>query len=304
MRRLLFLLALAVSCWLGAAEKPVVYVVKFEPNDECKASAGELQMLFDRVLGNVVSCRKYEVVERESLAEVQKELKWVDGGLTAGKAPQSNSLKAAGYCIYGKVVQFRCSTRSIPYCGQMMTCLDGMVEVQIRIANIENGRILAAKTVKSKKAKTVSGTITPARDIEQALMAEASDDAAKLAVEKLNDIVFPVYVISANSRYVTANVAEEQVNIGDVWEVLVLGDELRDPQTGEFLGYDEEQIACLRVSRPGAKVSKFAYGANDEGAEKAKKDILEAKADGEKMVLRRLSTSAAPVSKPSLREML
>ena len=305
MRNLMLLLgaACALSLSVSAANKAVVFVDKFEPNGGCRASASDIQILHDRIVGNVVSSRKYEVVERENLAKVQKELKLVDAGLTEGAAPESNRLKAAGYCVYGKLVQFRSFAQAADLGGGIaVKRVNGVVEIQIRITNVENGRILAAKTVKSEKSKAASNAVASTQNLEQEVMAEAVEDAAKLVVEKLNDIAFPVYVLSANSRFVTGNITEEQVTPGDVWEVFMLGDELKDPQTGEALGFDEELIAAVRVSRPGPKTTKFEYGADDATAEKAKKDVLAAKEDGEKMLLRRAvkELPQKPQKKPSM----
>ena len=304
MKSLTFLLAasslLAVTA--SAAGKAVVFVEKFDANESCQVSAADIDVLHDRIVGNVTSSRKYEVVERENLAKVQKELKLVDAGLTEGDAPESNRLKAAGYCVYGKVLQYRtvASQASDIGGGLSVKRVSGVVEVQIRIANVENGRTLAAKTVKSEKSRAVPSTVE--RDLGRDVLTEAAEEAARLVVEKLNDVAFPVYVLSANSRFVTGNITEDLVTLGDVWEVFVLGDEIKDPQTGDSLGFDEELIASVRVSRPGAKMTKFEYGADEASAEKSKKDILAAKEDGEKMILRKAVKEEAqkPQKKPSM----
>lgn len=307
MKSLLFLLTCGFAVSLVASEKPVVRVERFVPNGECKVTADKIQILQDRIVGNVVSSRKYELVERENLASVQQELKLVDAGLTEGDAPESNRLKAAGYCIYGKIIQFRNFSRKAQV-GDLKVCnVFGTVELQIRIANITTGRTLAAKTVKVEKSRTLSNAVGTDQDLELEVMTDATETAAKEVVNKLNDIAFPVYVLSANNRFVTGNIAAEQVTIGDEWEVFVLGDELKDPKTGEILGQDEELIASVRVSRPGPKTTKFEYGADDTTSEKAKKDILQAKEDGERMLMRlapKRSNAAHPKRQPSLRDML
>jgi len=298
MKCLMFLLAAGLSLTAVSAGKRIVFVSKFECNDSYKIDDSDIQILHDRIVGNVVSSRKYEVVARENLAKIQQELKFVDAGLTEGDAPQSNKLKAAGYCIYGKILQYRSSERSASLDADVtLKRIDGLIEIQIRIANVETGRILAAKTVKASASRTMSNALASTQDIRQEVMADAVDKAAKLVVEHLNDIAFPVYVLSANSRFVTANVTEDQVSVGEVWEAFALGDELKDPQTGESLGFDEELIASVRVSRPGAKATKFEYGADEFSADKSKKDILAAKSDGEKIILRKMRIQ--PIAKPN-----
>lgn len=307
MKKLTLLLSAMCAFSLIAREKAVVFVDKFVANGECRVTDDKIQILHDRIVGNVTSSRKYEVVEREHLAKVQQELKLVDAGMTEGDAPESNRLKAAGYCLYGKILQFRNFARAAQVGDIAVKNVFGTVEIQLRITNIANGRILAAKTVKVEKSRTITNAVASSQDLELEVMTEATAEAAKQVVEKLNDVAFPVFVLSANSRFVTGSITEEQVAAGDVWEVFVLGDELKDPQTGESLGNDEELIATVRVSRPGPKTTKFEYGANDAVAEKCKKDILAAKEDGEKMIMRKMPaeeskpTRSKPVSTSGLR---
>ena len=271
---------------LFASGKASVVIDKFIPNEGCKITAGELQILHDRIVGNVVSSRKYEVVERENLATIQKELKLVDSGLTEGAAPESNKLKAAGYCIYGKIIQCRNYKTEVDVGGFKVNSLTGIFELQLRIANIENGRVLAAKTIKQIQRKNLSNAVATTKELETEVMTEIYSSAAKEVVTALNDVAFPVYVLSANRRFVTGNITAEQVVEGEVWEVFELGDELKDPQSGETLGYDEDLIAKVRVSRPGPKTTKFEYVGDDD-----KKSVLEAKEDDVKMLLRRAPKS-------------
>lgn len=279
-------IAVAVVCSvLGltsyAGKKASVFVDDFLVNEGCQITKADLQNLYDRVIGNVVSSRKYEVVERKNIAKVQKELQLVDAGLVDGSAPQSNKLQAAGYCIYGKILQCR-NSKTQTVVGELnVESVKGIVELQLRITNIQTGRLLGAKTIKKTIIKHLSSALNTSRNLEQEVMAEAFAAAAKDVVMVLNDVAFPVYVLSANSRFVTGNITSEQVVLGDVWEVFELGDELKDPQTGEILGFDEELIAKVRVSRPGPKTTKFEYI-----GEKDKKFVLQAKEDNIKMILR------------------
>jgi len=213
MKNLLMVAGIVINCCVcGATEKAKVFIDDFVANEGCEVSKDDIQVLHDRIVGNVVSSRKYEVVERKNLARVQQELKLVDAGLTEGSTPESNKLKAAGYCVYGKIVQFR----SNAFDTGAGTRVDGIVELQLRITNIENGHQLAAKTVLAKVADTVSKNVATTKNPRKEAVANAITKAAKEVVVKLNDVAFPVYVLSVNSKFVIANVAAEQVTEGEV----------------------------------------------------------------------------------------
>jgi signal peptidase I len=257
---LVIVLALIGSVLLAAPrQKAVVYVDHFIPvkGENCVIKDSDVQVLQDRIIGNVVSSRKYEVVERENLEKVQKELKLVDAGMTEGNAPDSNQLKAAGYIIYGKVIQFRNYANQATVGDVTVTMLKGTVELQIRIVNIATSRQLAAKTIKKEISKRQSNAIASSQDLALEVMTEALDLAAKDVVLKLNEIAFPTYITDADGKYVTANISAEQVAVGEIWKIWRRRGKKFDPETNEQDGYREKEMGLARVKYPGPKETKF-----------------------------------------------
>lgn len=262
MKKCLFVIVLALigSVLLAAPrQKAVVYVDHFIPvkGENCVIKDSDVQVLQDRIIGNVVSSRKYEVVERENLEKVQKELKLVDAGMTEGNAPDSNQLKAAGYIIYGKVIQFRNYANQATVGDVTVTMLKGTVELQIRIVNIATSRQLAAKTIKKEISKRQSNAIASSQNLMLEVMTEALDLAAKDVVLKLNEIAFPTYITDADGKYVTANISAEQVAVGEIWKIWRRRGKKFDPETNEQDGYREKEMGLARVKYPGPKETKF-----------------------------------------------
>jgi len=245
------MLPLAVNAAKG---KAVVFVDKFIPNAGCEILDGQIQVLQDRIVGNVTSSRKYEVVDRENLAKVQKELKLVDAGLTEGQSPESNRLKAAGYCVYGKILQYKNYEQDL----EVQRRFFGVVELQIRIENIQNGQLLAAPTLKVVEQGRMLTDVRTTQNLPDEVMSRALEKAAKEVVIKLNEIAFPVYIDDADGKYVTGNVSGEQVNMGDLWDVWKIGKKIVDRDTGEWTGrYREKRLCQVKVAIPGPKATKF-----------------------------------------------
>ena len=284
-------------------QKAVVYVDSFIPvkGENCKIGDDGIQILRDRIVGNVVSSRKYEVVERENLAKVQKELKLVDAGMTEGDAPESNRLKAAGYIIYGKVLQYRNFCMEGQVAGISSRRVDGTVEVQIRIVNIETGKQLAVKTIKKVACKLSNNAVANNRNIELEAMTEALDLAAKEVVLKLNEIAFPVYVTDADGKYITANISAEQVTVGEVWKIWRRRGKKFDPETNEQDGYREKEMGCAKVKFPGPKETKFELLDKEEAKEiEDYIDAMDGKINLDKaLILRKLEEEPdAPKKRP------
>lgn len=272
-KRIFVCSGLILALTLSALSKDVVVVEQFQPLQNCKIDEGMLQNIRNRVLDGVLNSRKFEVVERAQLKTVLKEQSLVDAGLTEGKAPESNNLKAAGYVMYGTVIRFGVEKLM----ANNIKAFRADVEIQLRFANIETGRIRAVKTVKGTEVKSAILAGGDARLEEDALNA-AIVSVAKDAANALVELAFPTTVLSVNSRFVTVNLTTEQCAEGEVFEVFELGDELKDPKTGDSLGFDEELIGRVVISRPGPKVTKCVV------AEGTKLDEIK-----KGMVLRRVS---------------
>ena len=197
MRNFVAVGALVISLsTFGAREKAVVYVDRFiyTEGENCRMTPNDVQVLQNRIVGNVTSSRRYEVVERENLDRVQKELKLVDAGMTEGKAPESNRLKAAGYVITGTVQQYRTYREAAAMGGLRVDNVFGIVELQIRILNIMTSRILNARTVTVKVPASKVSTYSTAssRNLELETLTAALEEAAKEVVTALSAMAIPV----------------------------------------------------------------------------------------------------------------
>ena len=286
----------------AAREKAVVYVDRFIPTsgENCRMTPNDVQVLQNRIVGNVAESRRYEVVERENLERVQKELKLVDAGMTEGKAPESNRMKAAGYVITGTVQQFHSYAEAAAMGSTRVKNVYGTVELQIRILNITTSRILNTRSVKVKVPAgwiQTSG-VASSRNLEAEVMTAALEEAAKEVVTALNAIAFPVYVLDADKKFVSGNISDAQVTAGELWEIWMRGRAIKDPDTEEILGYKEKLLCSVRVSRPGPKLTQFEY-VNPSDAEEIE-SLLDAE---KKLEMRRAPKSLsapAPVKKPRL----
>ena len=303
MKKCLVLIAVTLigSALLAAPrQKAVVYVDRFIPvkGENCLIKDSEIQVLQDRIVGNVVSSRKYEVVDRENLEKVQKELKLVDAGMTEGDAPESNRMKAAGYIIYGKVIQFRHYETQATVGTVTVTALKGTVELQIRIVNIETTRQLAAKTIKKEVVKRMSNAVASSQNLELEVMTEALDLVAKDVVVKMNEIAFPAYITDADGKYVTANISAEQVAVGEMWKIWRRRGKKFDPETNEQDGYREKEMGLARVKYPGPKETKFELLDKEEAKEiEDYIDAMDGRINLDKALILRKVEDAEPAQK-------
>lgn len=250
MKSRIAILLLLLTWSIGATAKPVVAIGEFEHRVRGGSSTTHAVVLKDRILDLIHNSNKFEVVERDRLKDLLKEMQLVDAGMTEGDAPESNRLKAAGFLIYGSILQSSLSVSSTAD-GKYVK---SVFEVQIRYSDGQSGKLLAVKTCKGD----ITRTLLPGEDnkIKKDALAAAIQEAALHVVNGLVDVAMPIKVVSVNDRYITVALSEEQTYVGEQFEVYELGEELTDPDTGEVLGNDEERIGLIEVVRTGAKLTR------------------------------------------------
>lgn len=215
-----------------------------------------------RITDKVVNTRKFDVIERERIADILKEQSLQDTGITSGKegdmnTPRAGMIRTCGYVMLGSILSIGEDAAAASVDGTSAAVSKMKVEVQIRLENVETGKIVASKTVQGFGKSSVTGakgSATAGNIAEQALR-DACDDAAEKAVALLMELAYPATVIAVGSKDITINVTEEMCAKGEIWEVIELGDEMIDDR-GESSGADEEEIGRVEITKPGPKFSK------------------------------------------------
>ncbi len=246
------------------AQKAYVAIEKFEDRlGRGQHNLAQIENIRQRITDAVVNTRKFEVMERERIADILREQSLMEGGVTAGdkddpNTPETGKLKSVGYIMYGAVLSLGESAAAAAVGGGSAQTVTYKAEVQIRLTDVESGKILATKTVQGvgKATKTFgAGMATDGNVAEQALR-DACQDASTKVVAMLMELAFPAKIIKVGRKDITINVTEEMCKLGEVWEVIETGDELTDPDTGESLGSEEEEVGLVKITKPGPKFSK------------------------------------------------
>ena len=256
-----------------AAQRMLVTVGKFENNIkggrenvatgdfDGKVDSQQIATLRARILHRVSGTRKFELVEREQLKQVLDELKLADSGVTNGDdtgAPRSGMLKAAAYTLYGSILSWNFLERDGVGAGVSSKKKTARIELQLRLASVETGKILADKVLVgygfSKKLSADDGAI--GHSSTDGAMRDAIDNVAAAVVDTLRDHCYPAKIVRVGKSSVTVNLTQEEVKEGDVFEVVEAAKPIRDPDTGTFLGCDGDEIGRVEITSTGPMTSK------------------------------------------------
>ena len=255
----------------AAAQRMVVSVGKFETNIQGGSEdangnfsgtvdSQQIETLRTRIQNRVVGTRKFEVTERQQLKQLLDELKLADSGVTNGDdagAPQSGMLKAAVYTLYGSILSWNFVERDGGGEGVSLKTKTARIELQLKIADVETGKILADKIVTGygfSKKMTADGAIGHAST--DVAMRDAIDNVAAVAVDTLRDHCYPAKIVRVGKRSVTVNLTKDEVKEGDVFEVVEAAKPILDPDTGTYLGCDGDEIGRVEITSTGPMTSK------------------------------------------------
>lgn len=200
--------------------------------------------------------RKYKIMERARLSTLLEERGLSLAGVVDGNA-SLGGFSGVDYLITGRVSRATLTAQSVI----LMAQCEGEVALDIKTVDVHTGEIRFADIIMNSAVVNTTGTEqNPCYGISSASLQPLIVPAAEEVVEKLSMALFPIKVVRVAGGEVYLNYGEPVLLQGDYLEVVQLGEGFRDPDTGEILGADEENIGYLfiRDVRPKFSIASVA----------------------------------------------
>lgn len=237
------------------------YVIKSgdkkEPIDKKKAAAA----LYDHLVTTLVKGGRFDVVENAKVDEILKQQQLND--LSKPEDVQSlGNLLGAQYLLQGSLTMLTASVsqRDVPNSETYAKrTTEAIAIMDLRVLDVSNGKILFATSHKQPATssklvqKSETGDMTGAVND---LIAQAEHELLKMLVRRLVDALFPIKIIQQKENVVYLNRGKDGLAEKDELMIVVRGAELRDPDSNAIVGYEETEIAKIRVVSVDVKMSK------------------------------------------------
>ena len=210
-------------------------------------SAQVAQDIRNRVLEGLSQSGRFAVLDREFDVEVQQELDRVESGQVPnsqfGKLGQAFSadlvwigrIRSLGYVRHSK--ELRMSDRSL-------VSYSGGWAVSQKLVNVATRQVVSASSLQDRLPGTAPTTLGTSVDSDKMLNAMVTSIAGQV-VGSIMSSAFPVSVVSREGNSVILSQGGSALRQGARHQVVALGAELKDPQTGQSLGRTE--AACCDV---------------------------------------------------------
>lgn len=204
-----------------------------------------LQALDTQVYDRLVNSRRFNVFDRSDADALLQE---------AGATGATFAFSKADYVVTIRVDSFndRLETRKFASLNKTVTArvieASAVAKVTVGSTGLAVGTANVQVLVRDTENLSAS-TVQKVGEATDALINQATRDLAEKLTVRAIDFIYPARVIAKRDKTVTINRNDTSgIKVGQVWEVLALGDELVDPDTGEK-SREEVFVGTVKISR-------------------------------------------------------
>jgi len=271
-----------------AIAAPRTHVDSFVIGDD-GLSASDVRTAIKSILGDSIgNSKRFAVINRTFSDEVNAELDHAtDGNANPAELAKLGQQLTADILIIPDIsrLEYRKSTRTLRYSGRELRAYSGGVEMSFNVVNVATGRTILTKTFSAdfpETPPTVYGAQRVGISNVKEYLARFADSFTRSFIQKN----FPISIVKMDGQTVVLSQGEPMLKVGDVYQAVLLGEDLKDPQTGQSLGRMESPIGSVQVTKT---TDSMAFGtfSGSLGSTQFKPGAIE---------LREAAASPAPVA--------
>lgn len=153
-------------------------------------------------------------------------------------------------------LEYRKSSRTLRFSGRELRSYAGGAQITFNVLNVSTGQLILTKTYTSQFPETpptVLGTQNVRTDTVVTLLTSLAEQFTREFVARN----FPVSIVKMDGGSVTLSQGEGTLQVGETYDVVSLGEEIKDPQTGQSLGRSETPAGVVTITRT---AEKYAIG--------------------------------------------
>jgi curli biogenesis system outer membrane secretion channel CsgG len=199
---------------------------------------------------------RFFVINRDFDAEINEELAQIGGSSNPAELAKLGQRLTADILVIPEInsLQYRKSTRLLRFSGRELNSYSGSVSVNFNVINVVTGQLILTERFSANFPSTppsVYGTQRVGVASVNAYLADMSEQFTRKFILKN----FPVSVIKLDGKTVVLSQGEGILKAGSIYNAVSLGEDIKDPQTGQSLGRLETKIGTVKVINVNQKLS-------------------------------------------------
>ena len=179
----------------------------------------------------LVQSRRFAMVDRTYSKETNQELtQYLDQGFNISELARLGQKIGTDYLIVGEVKKYNVTDKSVsnPLDDTKISRSSLNTEISLRLIDVATSQIKFAKSYTSSNS----------------------------AISDIINAIYPMVILSVQDGFVTIGSGGSSLKIGQHFRAMQLGQELKDPYTGESLGSQENYIGEIEITDVQFKTSQ------------------------------------------------
>lgn len=211
--------------------------------------------------------KRFIVLDREFGADLQAEIDHIQSGnVRAQDAARIGQQMATDLILIPTIERFGYpkEVRKLRMSDRELVSYSGGGRITLRLLNASTGEVVLSDSFEHKLASSDPSTMPRVID-GNAMAAEMMEKLSGQIGTSIVSEIFPVSVVALSGDQAVLSQGGDSLQVGQRWQAVLLGDKLKDPQTGRSLGRSEIPLGSIRIDRVSTQTS---YGTLEEGAAK------------------------------------
>jgi len=228
--------------------------------------------LRQRILDALVNTGRFAVLDREFSPEIQQELDMI----ASGEAPKAEIAKlsqavTADVIWTGRIngLAYNRHARQLRTSDRQLVSYSGGWSVSQKLVNVATRQVVTAETLRGEAPSTAPTTLGTGVNSGK-ILGNMTDDLVNGVVASILSRTFPITVVALEGANVVLSQGGQALRAGSRYAMVVMGSEIKDPQTGQSLGRVESPCCQLVIDRVTPNLS---YG-HIEGASGSLDNLL------------------------------
>jgi hypothetical protein len=223
----------------------------YQVGNDMVPAAQVAAQLRQQVIDELTQTGRFAVLDRDFSAEVASELELI----SSGQAPSSEYGKlgqslSADLIWVGQIdsLGYKRQTRKLTTSDRELVSYSGGATLSHRLINVATRQIVFSDSVVAAVSPIGPTTLSVAVDAQKEL-GELEGGLASQIVPEIVMRMFPVTVVSRNGNAVVLSQGGKAVREHANYQIVMIGQEMKDPQTGQSLGRLEQPCCVVDVER-------------------------------------------------------
>lgn len=212
------------------------------------------ELLTTTVGQSIVASRRFDVLNRENSALFNQEAAFIQGSDAANaEVARLGQASGADYLVIAELQGLSLANnqrQTIQMTGEVLvrSSVSGILKLQV----VE----FSSRKVKWSASEKFGGSYGGVSSISDGTLIGLVSAASDKLVQKMIASIYPIMIVKVlNGTTAIVNRGEDSVKKGETYGVFLMGEELKDPQSGESLGALEVEVGIGTIVDVKPKVS-------------------------------------------------